>query len=146
MFYSFLKHYPGGGHHYSSVFYSLLSLYHSLGVCNLNIKYILNHFLYLGYILLNIACGFLYGLVYGVMFIILYASIGLSLSFCLCRFILTHNYCIIKNIKNTFENSQIIQTLIKVLNSADGYKIIFLSRLTPVRKIQLILVFKIPSF
>ncbi len=89
---------------------------------------------FLGYILLNIACGFLYGLVYGVMFIIIYAGIGLSISFYLCRFILTHNYCVIKNLKITFENSEIIQTLIKVLNCADGYKIIFLSRLTPVRK------------
>lgn len=78
-----------------------------------------------GYILLNIACGFLYGLVYGVMFIILYAGIGLSVSFYICRFILTHNYCVIKNLKTTFDNSEIIQTLIKVLNSADGYKIIF---------------------
>jgi protein maelstrom len=85
-----------------------------------------------GYILLNIACGFLYGLVYGVIFIIIYASIGLSVSFYLCRFILTHNYCVIKNLKTTFENSEIIQTLIKVLNCPDGYKIIFLSRLTPI--------------
>jgi len=86
----------------------------------------------LGYILLNIACGFLYGLVYGVIFIIMYAGIGLSISFYVCRFILTHNYCVIKNLKTTFDNSEIIQTLIKVLNCADGYKIIFLSRLTPV--------------
>jgi hypothetical protein len=69
-----------------------------------------------------------------VIFIIIYASIGLSVSFYLCRFILTHNYCVIKNLKTTFENSEIIQTLIKVLNCPDGYKIIFLSRLTPVRK------------
>lgn len=81
---------------------------------------------------MNIACGFLYGLVYGVIFIILYASIGLSVSFYLCRFILTHNYCVIKNLKTTLENSEIIQTIIKVLNCPDGYKIIFLSRLTPV--------------
>jgi len=85
-----------------------------------------------GYILLNIACGFLYGLVFGVIFIIIYAGIGLSISFYLCRYILTHNYCIIKNLKMTFDNSEIIQTLIKVLNCADGYKIIFLSRLTPI--------------
>jgi uncharacterized membrane protein YdjX (TVP38/TMEM64 family) len=90
-------------------------------------------FIFLGYILLNIACGFLYGLFYGVIFIIIYAGIGLSVSFFLCRFILTHNYCVIKNLKTTFENSQIIQTVINVLNSADGYKIIFLSRLTPVK-------------
>ncbi|CAF0984613.1 unnamed protein product [Adineta steineri] len=85
-----------------------------------------------GYILLNIACGFLYGFIYGVIFIIIYAGIGLSVSFYVCRFILTHNYCVIKNLKATFENSEIIQTIIKVLNSADGYKIIFLSRLTPI--------------
>ena len=40
----------------------------------------------------------------------------------------------IKNFKTTLENSEIIQTLIKVLNSPDGYKIVFLSRLTPVRR------------
>ncbi|CAF0724957.1 unnamed protein product [Rotaria sp. Silwood1] len=85
-----------------------------------------------GYILLNIACGFLYGLVYGMIFIIVYVSIGLSLSFYICNYILTHNFRIIKNLKTTFESSEIIQTLIKVLNSVDGYKIIFLSRLTPI--------------
>lgn len=68
--------------------------------------------------------------------IIIYASIGLSVSFYLCRFILTHNYCVIKNFKTTLENSEIIQTLIKVLNSPDGYKIVFLSRLTPVGHIR----------
>lgn len=93
---------------------------------------IIDDFLFLGYILLNIACGFLYGLVYGMLFIIIYVSIGLSVSFLICRYILTHNFCIIKNLKATFENSEIIQTLVKVLNSADGYKIIFISRLTPV--------------
>ena len=87
---------------------------------------------FLGYILLNIACGFLYGLVYGVIFLVIYVAIGLSFSFVLCRFILRHDYWVIKNLKTTFERSQIIQTLIKVLNSTDGYKIIFLSRLTPV--------------
>ncbi|CAF2257842.1 unnamed protein product [Rotaria magnacalcarata] len=85
-----------------------------------------------GYILLNIACGFLYGLLYGMIFIILYVSVGLSLSFFICNYILTHNFRIIKNLKTTFENSEVIQTLIKVLNSVDGYKIIFLSRLTPI--------------
>ncbi|CAF3355570.1 unnamed protein product [Rotaria sp. Silwood1] len=78
------------------------------------------------------ACGFLYGLVYGMIFIIVYVSIGLSLSFYICNYILTHNFRIIKNLKTTFESSEIIQTLIKVLNSVDGYKIIFLSRLTPI--------------
>ncbi len=105
-----------------------------LGVNQSFIKIFDSNLSFLGYILLNIACGFLYGLVYGVVFIIIYVSIGLSISFYLCRFILTHNYCVIKNVKTTFENSEIIQTLIKVLNCADGYKIIFLSRLTPVRK------------
>lgn len=66
-------------------------------------------------------------------FIILYVAVGLSLSFFICNYILTHNFRFIKNLKTTFENNEIIQTLIKVLNSVDGYKIIFLSRLTPVR-------------
>lgn len=119
------------------MFYSHLFHYHLLGVnekkkrINKKNKFCFLKF-YLGYILLNIACGFLYGLVYGVIFIIIYVSIGLSISFYVCRFILSHNYCIIKNVKTTFDNSEIIQTLIKVLNCADGYKIIFLSRLTPV--------------
>ncbi|CAF2312107.1 unnamed protein product [Rotaria sp. Silwood2] len=78
------------------------------------------------------ACGFLYGLVYGMIFIVVYVSIGLSLSFYICNYILTHNFRIIKNLKTTFESSEIIQTIIKVLNSVDGYKIIFLSRLTPI--------------
>ncbi|CAF3797876.1 unnamed protein product [Rotaria sordida] len=61
-----------------------------------------------------------------------WGNIGLSLSFYICNYILTHNFRIIKNLKTTFESSEIIQTLIKVLNSVDGYKIIFLSRLTPI--------------
>jgi uncharacterized membrane protein YdjX (TVP38/TMEM64 family) len=88
---------------------------------------------YVGYVLLNIACGFLYGLGYGIVFLVIYAAIGLSLSFVICNFVLRHQYWAIKNLKRTFEHSEIIQTLVKVLNSADGYKIIFLSRLTPVK-------------
>jgi hypothetical protein len=76
-----------------------------------------------------------------VIFIIIYAGIGLSVSFYVCRFILTNNYCVIKNVKTTFDNSEIIQTIIKVLNCADGYKIIFLSRLTPVREKMILFFF-----
>ena len=90
--------------------------------------------------MLNIACGFLYGLFHGMLFIILYVSIGLSLSFYFCRYVLTHNFRFIKNLKTTFETSEIIQALIKVLNSTDGYRIIFLSRLTPVRKFLVFLI------
>lgn len=86
--------------------------------------------------MLNIACGFLYGLFFGLFCLIIYAAIGLSFSFMACRFILRHDYWIIKNLKNTFDRSPIIQTLVKILNSADGYKIIFLSRLTPVGNLK----------
>jgi len=78
-----------------------------------------------GYILLNIACGFLYGLFYGFFCIIFYVGIGLTISFLVCRYILTRNFCLHMNIKVTFDNNKIIQTLIKILNSQDGYKIVF---------------------
>jgi uncharacterized membrane protein YdjX (TVP38/TMEM64 family) len=125
---------------WSSLFFCILFTLVSLPFAWGNLTFVcINKILFfsvcfLGYILLNIACGFLYGVGYGVIFLIIYVSIGLSVSFYVCRYILSHNYCVIKNVKTTFDNSDIIQTLIKVLNSADGYKIVFLSRLTPVRE------------
>ncbi|CAF1227116.1 unnamed protein product [Didymodactylos carnosus] len=86
-----------------------------------------------GYILLNISCGFLYGLIYGFLSIIMYACIGLTVSFWLCRYLLMRNlFCKKLNLKTTVDQNRIIQTLIKILMSQDGYKIILLGRLTPI--------------
>merc|ERR1719361_139001 len=44
-----------------------------------------------GYIVVNLACGYLYGLVYGMAVIVLTATVGIALAHVLCKYVLARH-------------------------------------------------------
>lgn len=79
-----------------------------------------------GYIILNFAAGYLYGLWVGVLLTSLSATFGALVSFVLCRrFFVGY----IANTISTYEN---FKQIVRVIEGRQGFRIIMMARLTPV--------------
>ena len=78
-----------------------------------------------GYILLMLACGYLYGYIAGPLVVLVCGTVGLVVAH-----IIMKNFC--QNfIRNRFYNSK-MEAIIKVVESDQGFKLIALARLTPI--------------
>ena len=78
-----------------------------------------------GYILLNIAAGYLYGLCLGVFVVMTCALCGLSIAHVIIRKFLAK--CIMARI-----NNHSVRAIMRVIDSGHGFRVVVLSRLTPI--------------
>lgn len=78
-----------------------------------------------GYMLLMLACGYLYGYIYGPLVVTFFGAIGIMIAH------LTMKLCCRDWILKKFYNKQ-IEAFISVVESKQGFKIVALSRLTPI--------------
>lgn len=79
-----------------------------------------------GYIVLNVAAGYLYGLVLGIGLVIVGVLIGTFIAHLLCKKLLTH-WVLAK-----IESSQRLGAVIRVVEGGGGLKVVALARLTPI--------------
>ncbi|CAJ0950472.1 unnamed protein product [Ranitomeya imitator] len=79
-----------------------------------------------GYIVLNVAAGYLYGLVLGIGLVIVGVLIGTFIAHLLCKKLLTH-WVLAK-----IESSQRLGAVIRVVEGGSGLKVVALARLTPI--------------
>lgn len=78
-----------------------------------------------GYILLMLAAGYLYGLIYGPLIVIIFGTVGILIAHVVMK------YCCRSCIMKRFYNDK-IEAVIKVVESEQGFKVIALARLTPI--------------
>nr|XP_022338199.1 transmembrane protein 64-like [Crassostrea virginica]XP_022338200.1 transmembrane protein 64-like [Crassostrea virginica]XP_022338201.1 transmembrane protein 64-like [Crassostrea virginica]XP_022338202.1 transmembrane protein 64-like [Crassostrea virginica]XP_022338203.1 transmembrane protein 64-like [Crassostrea virginica] len=78
-----------------------------------------------GYILLMVAAGYLYGYLYGPMVVLICGTVGIIVAHVVMK------NCCRDFIKRRFYNSK-MEAVIKVVESSQGFKLIALSRLTPI--------------
>jgi uncharacterized membrane protein YdjX (TVP38/TMEM64 family) len=79
-----------------------------------------------GYIVLNVAAGYLYGLAWGVLLTSFGAGLGSLISFVICRRFM-NGY--VRRFLETYEN---FNKIVKVIEGKHGFRIIAMTRLTPV--------------
>lgn len=79
-----------------------------------------------GYVVLNVACGYLYGFMQGQLIVMVSVTVGFSLAFVICRSLLKGHARSIVNSSST------LQAVLQVIDGPNGYKIIILTRLTPI--------------
>ncbi|KAG8570459.1 hypothetical protein GDO81_011279 [Engystomops pustulosus] len=79
-----------------------------------------------GYIVLNVAAGYLYGLVLGIGLVIVGVLIGTFIAHLICKKLLTH-WVLAK-----IESSQRLGAVIRVVEGGSGLKVVALARLTPI--------------
>ncbi|KAK2724808.1 transmembrane protein 64-like [Artemia franciscana] len=79
-----------------------------------------------GYILLNLACGFLFGMVNGMLVVVTTASIGVLVSH------LTVKYFCAKCIAERLLSGDMFKALLMVISGSDSFKVVMISRLTPI--------------
>ena len=78
-----------------------------------------------GYIILNMMAGYLYGFFRGQIIVMLSVSIGFSVAFILCRSWL-------KDYARGIVNSNALQAVLRVVEGPHGFKVILLTRFTPI--------------
>lgn len=78
-----------------------------------------------GYIIFNMMAGYIYGLVEGQLIVMLSVSVGITLSFVLCRLWF-------KDYARSVITSNALQAVLRVLEGPYGFKVIFLTRFTPI--------------
>ena len=78
-----------------------------------------------GYILLNIAAGYLYGLMLGLVIVMFCALFGLSVA----HFVI--KYCLRSFVIKRLTNES-VRSIMRVVDSENGFKVVVLSRFTPI--------------
>ncbi len=79
-----------------------------------------------GYVILNMMCGYLYGFVRGQLIVTVSVIVGFSLAFTMCR-------SLFKDYTRGMVNSTTtLQAILQVIDGPNGFKIILLTRLTPI--------------
>ena len=80
-----------------------------------------------GYVILNMMCGYLYGFVRGELTVLMAVSVGFSIAFILCRN-LFKDYA--RGVVTS--SSSTLCAILQVIDGPNGFKVIFLTRLTPI--------------
>ena len=79
-----------------------------------------------GYIILNVAAGYIYGLIRGQIVISISVLIGFSTAFLLCR------SCLKQWALQYVSSSRALTAMMRVIEGPHGFKVILLTRLTPI--------------
>lgn len=80
----------------------------------------------LGYLVLNVAAGYLYGFWWGMLVVIVSVAFGFSIAFHVCRL------CFGDWVMDYVRASKVATALVRIVEGDKGFKVIALSRLTPV--------------
>ncbi|EDO37035.1 predicted protein [Nematostella vectensis] len=78
-----------------------------------------------GYIILNVAAGYLYGFFYGLVVVFVSATCGVTTAFIVCRRFM-------KDWVRSILESDSLKAIVRVVEARRGYKVIALARLTPI--------------
>ena len=78
-----------------------------------------------GYILLNVAAGYLYGFFIGLATVTVSVLVGVTTSLIICRIF-------IRDFLQSQLESEHLKAIIRVVESRRGFKVVFLTRLTPI--------------
>jgi len=78
-----------------------------------------------GYIFLNLAAGYLYGVIWGQVVVTTSVTAGMAIAFLICR-----SFC--KDMASRWMDLRSVKAIIKVVESHRGFKVIALTRLTPI--------------
>lgn len=79
-----------------------------------------------GYIVVNLACGYLYGVTYGMAVTVITATVGIALAHILCKHVLA------RHIRSCLAQTEFIKSLHTVISGPQAFRIVVLARLTPV--------------
>ena len=96
-----------------------------------------------GYIVVNLACGYLYGVVYGMAVTVITATVGVALAHILCKvrersvstlcnLCFIFQYVLARHIQSCLTKTEFIRSLHIVISGPQAFKIVVLARLTPV--------------
>lgn len=78
-----------------------------------------------GNLILNLTAGYLYGFVYGQLIVMVSVAVGLSVAFELCR-------RWFRGYARSITTSKALQAVLRVVEGPHGFKVIFLTRFTPI--------------
>jgi len=78
-----------------------------------------------GYLILNLAAGYLYGVIWGQVVVTTSAAFGMSFAFLVCR-----GCC--QDLAHRWINLRSIKAIIRVVEGPKGFRVIALTRLTPI--------------
>ena len=78
-----------------------------------------------GYIVLNMAAGYLYGFVAGLLTVTISVVVGVTVSVIICRYFL-------RSLVQSKLQSSHLKAIIQVIESRRGFKVVILTRLTPI--------------
>ena len=78
-----------------------------------------------GYIILNMMAGYLYGIIRGQLIVMVSVSVGVTVSFLLCR-------RWFKEYARSMVTSNALQAVLRVVEGPNGFKVILLTRFTPI--------------
>ena len=78
-----------------------------------------------GYIILNVMAGYIYGIVNGQLIVMVSVAVGISNSFLLCR-------KWFRDYVKTMVTSNALQAMLRVVEGPNGFKVIVLTRFTPI--------------
>ena len=78
-----------------------------------------------GYIILNLAAGYLYGVVWGQVVVTTSVAVGMSFAFLVCR-----GCC--QNLARRWMDLRSVKAIIRVVEGSKGFRVIALTRLTPI--------------
>lgn len=79
-----------------------------------------------GYLILNVAAGYVYGFWWGMLVVILSVAMGFTISFFVCRTFLRDT------INRQIKSSKLATAFVRIVEGKRGFKVILLARLTPV--------------
>jgi len=79
-----------------------------------------------GYIVINLACGYVYGLLHGIAVTVITATIGVIIAHILCKHVLA------SHIKSLLQQTEYVRSLLSVISGQQAFKLVVLARLTPI--------------
>lgn len=78
-----------------------------------------------GYIILNLAAGYLYGVIWGQVVVTTSVAVGMSFAFLVCR-----GYC--QDLAHRWMDLHSVKAIIRVVEGPKGFRVVALTRLTPI--------------
>jgi len=79
-----------------------------------------------GYIVVNLACGYLFGPLYGLLVTVITVSIGISIAH------IINKYFLASHVSRLLNKTEYIRALYSVISGPQAFKLVVLARLTPV--------------
>ena len=76
--------------------------------------------------MINLACGYVYGLLHGIAVTVITATIGIIIAHILCKHVLaTH-------IKSLLQQTEAVRSMLSLIQGPQAFRLVVLARLTPI--------------